>query len=360
MYLFAFTETFRQGLEATNAIAASWDETWNKTLGIDVSGVGGQLLYNSLATVGELFAVGSLIFFSIQFFKQMQDGQWDILPQLLWSLVVASLLAGNGALLANLSIELRSFINDVNRNVLEFAVDGADIQQTFTEFQRTAGQRVIAANYFEHCEYLTGEAQRECLHEMGESVKAVLEEQEEEETQTSFGSKLLDLLTSYLTEYALTDGTGESAERFYDKLGAFFLPAWESIVFSILNGFMQAYQQFLEISLLLTTLMGPLAVGGTLLPSSPKPIFAWLIGFFSIGLGKLAFNITGGLAAVAAANANAQIDVLGDQLPLYVIFALFAPMLSAGVAVGGGLTVWSSLTGSIEAATGFVGKVIGL
>jgi hypothetical protein len=56
--------------------------------------------------------------------------------------------------------------------------------------------------------------------------------------------------------------------------------------------------------MLLTALLGPLAVGGSLLPVGQKAIFAWLTGFFSVGMIKLCFNIISGLVATMVLNAD--------------------------------------------------------
>ncbi len=47
-----------------------------------------------------------------------------------------------------------------------------------------------------------------------------------------------------------------------------------------------AFQWIIEVCMLLTALLGPLAVGGSLLPVGQKAIFAWLTGFFSVGMIK--------------------------------------------------------------------------
>ncbi|MEQ8385670.1 MAG: hypothetical protein RH949_25265 [Coleofasciculus sp. A1-SPW-01] len=91
--------------------------------------------------------------------------------------------------------------------------------------------------------------------------------------------------------------------------------------------------------MLLTGLLGPLAVGGSLLPVGNKAIFAWLTGFFSVGMVKLSFNIINGLVAVMVLNA-------GDSDPMIFAFAtgLISPLLSLALAAGGGMAVFNSLS----------------
>jgi hypothetical protein len=95
-----------------------------------------------------------------------------------------------------------------------------------------------------------------------------------------------------------------------------------------------AFQWVVEVSLLLTALLAPLAVGGSLLPIGQKAIFAWLTGFFSVGIVKLSFNIIVGLIATVVLNA-------GDSDPMVFAFAtsILAPILSLALAAG---AVWLS------------------
>ncbi len=107
--------------------------------------------------------------------------------------------------------------------------------------------------------------------------------------------------------------------------------------------------------MLLTALLGPVAVGGSLTPlGATNSLAAWLTGFFSIAFAKLGFNIVAGLAAVAANIAGPT-----DPLPLATITAVFAPVLSAAIATGGGLAVWQAMTGAAEGLVGVVTRFVG-
>ena len=56
--------------------------------------------------------------------------------------------------------------------------------------------------------------------------------------------------------------------------------------------------------MLLTALLGPMAVGASLLPYGSKQIFTWLKAFFSLGMAKLSFNIILGLCGQLVSNPN--------------------------------------------------------
>ena len=100
-----------------------------------------------------------------------------------------------------------------------------------------------------------------------------------------------------------------------------------------------AYQWGLELALLLTALMGPLAVGGSLLPVGSRAIVGWLTGFFTVALAKLSFNIILGLAGQLIATAEAS------QPMIFLAFiGIVAPFLATGIAAGGGMAVLTQLT----------------
>lgn len=348
-YSFGFIETLDWGLNATESIAEQWDAVWQQVFGLADEAVTGQLLYNVLAQIGHLFAVGCLVVLAVQFFNQLNEGRWDILSHFLWALVVAALLANNGRLLVEFSTQLRDYIFLVNQQVLEYTLAGSSLQENFQQLQQAVGNSVIAANYFQHCEFLVGEAQKQCLEEVAAQLEVALQQQQ----AAGNNSLPLDWLLGVVQD--LLAAANQGPNQLGRELGNLFLPVWESAVFSVLNGFMVAYQHILELSLLLTALMGPLAVGGSLLPGGPKALSAWLTGFFAVGFAKLAFNITAGLAATAA-----SANTMPDQLPLYAIFGLLAPLISSGLALGGGLAVWNSLSGGLEAGIGLIGKSLDL
>ncbi|MCC2693472.1 hypothetical protein IQ240_12885 [Nodularia sp. LEGE 04288] len=93
----------------------------------------------------------------------------------------------------------------------------------------------------------------------------------------------------------------------------------------------------------MTALIGPLAVGGSLLPYGAKSIFAWLTGYFTVGMAKLSFNIIVGFAA------QLMITSRADQ-PLFFLFVIgiIAPFLATGLAAGGGLAVLQQINKAAE------------
>ena len=217
-------------------------------------------------------------------------------------------------------------IRDVNQQVLTYSLAGASLQENFQTLQQSLSTKVVAANYFQHCEFMVGEGQKKCLEDVAVGLDVAIQEMQANGNDSISLDWLLSLIQRFLPVDPLiaaanADSLNNDVGAISSGINSLFLPAWESAVFTILNGFMLAYQHFLELSLLLTALIGPLAVGGSLLPGGPKALFAWLAGFFTVGLAKLSFNIVAGLAATAAA-ASSQMP---EQFPFYMIFGVVKP-----------------------------------
>ena len=146
------------------------------------------------------------------------------------------------------------------------------------------------------------------------------------------------------------DNPLESGLRFGGSLVG---SSFQTVTRGILMALYIAFQWLIEASTLLTATLGPLAVGGSLLPVGSKPLFAWLTGFFSLAIAKLSFNILSGLVSLAVLNA-------GDAHPLIAPFflGLLAPILSLALASGGGMAVFGALTSTagVIAGAGAMGR----
>jgi hypothetical protein len=348
-------ELFTTNTQETKNISATWDNLWYDAFNVNGlgQGVGDEVLFGAICYVGFVFATGSLLFFAISQFKLWHEGNYqEYFLNLVWPLAIAILLGNNGQLLANFSFQIRGFINQTNQDVLERVASGVSLQEAFNNLQKTVGGRIAIADYIQQCENLSGDDQSSCL----ESVRVQVEEERKKIEEQKGNKTLAKIVNTFFSDIndlflIISSPAGYGVKKTLELI----MPSWESVIFSVLAGMMRAYQYFVEIGLFLTTLVGPLAVGGSLLPVENKPFFAWLIGLFSIGCSKITFNMVAGLAAVAAAE---NYSVGDDQVPIYIIFALFAPVLASGLALFGGMATWHSLTSATESAVGFTGKLL--
>ena len=118
----------------------------------------------------------------------------------------------------------------------------------------------------------------------------------------------------------------------------------QEIIQYVLLAFQWAFTNILEISMLLTGLMGPFAVAGSLLPFEAKPLFAWLTGFFSLGMAKFSYSVIVGLAATVVVTAEVQTQ---SDFVFLLLISVLAPVLALSIAGGAGMAVFRGISGGV-------------
>jgi hypothetical protein len=312
------TQIVEQGATASAAVSESFDQMWT-----DVIQAGGGL-YGAIANLGMFFAVATMIWWAVSFAKALiHDDYVKPIEEMVWVFVVAALLANQGQLLAQGTLALRGIINQTNQTVLESTASSVRLQDAYKQIMTEVGQQDVAQGLVGQCASVVDPTQQQ----------ACLENAQSQATQIS------------------GNAPSSGFQQFLDNIGGVL----QTNLFTMaargwLLAFGIAFQWTIEISLLLTGLLAPLAVGASLLPVGQKAIFAWLTAFFSVGITKLSFNIICGLVATMVLNA-------GSNDPMIFAFAtsLLAPILSLALAGGGGMAVFNSLS---SAATFVSGKVI--
>ena len=340
---FAAGDLLENAAGGGSLVAQGFDELWQNTLN------GG--LYAALCRVGILFAVGSLVLFIVQWGKQMLDGdEIRAVSELIWPLVVGLLLSNNGAILAQSTLVLRDYINSVNKFVLEFTAADADLTAAYQQALGHAAMQTAVGSAIEECRSanLSNEQVVQCLTQARTELQSKFPELfKDPDSGDSYlgaaGSWIMQELgkIDQATQEAQGDGLPGIANQILSGASAAVGAILTTFVTSLLLALNNAYQWGLEFSLLLTALLGPLAVGGSLLPFGSKAIMGWLTGFFSVGIAKLSFNIILGLAGLLIATAQAS------QPMIFLAFiGLVAPFLATGLAAGGGIAVLLQLNKS--------------
>ncbi len=323
-------------------VADGFNQLWEQTL------TGG--LYASLCKVGVLFAVGSLALFMVQWGKQMLNGEEQrAVAELIWPLVVALLLANNGKILASGTLMLRGYINTVNNYVLEYTAADADLRAAYQQGIGQAAVEAAVGNAIQQCRsaQLSNQEQIECLQQAKEELQAKFPNIFQGDKGEGISGWVLQGLDKIDQAAQEADGGSNPIEGIANKLTAASSAAIGAVVTSFITSLLlalnNAYQWGLELALLLTALIGPLAVGGSLMPIGTKAIVGWLTGFFTVAIAKLSFNIILGLAGQLVATAQAS------QPMIFLAFiGIVAPFLATGIAAGGGMAVLTQLNKGAE------------
>lgn len=293
------------GVAASQAVAQSMDKLWEDVLN------GG--LYSAIANLGIFFAVGTLLIFIVQWTKEMIDGDSSKgFTEVIWTIVVIVLLANNGQPLATATKGLRTIINQTNQTLLTSTSASIQLQEAYQQVMLKTGKGDAIQSLINQCNTIADPTQQaECLQNASQQAKQI-ESQLDNDNRPDWLKGVSDFFNTNIFQLAVR--------------------GW-------LFALAIAFQWIVEVCLLLTALLGPLAVGGSLLPVGQKAIFAWLTGFFSVGMIKLCFNIISGLVSTMVLNSD-------NNDPMIFAFAIgiLAPILSVVLAAGGGMAIFRSFS----------------
>jgi hypothetical protein len=293
------------GVAASEAVARAMDQLWDDVL------QGG--LYSAIANLGVFFAVGTLLVFIVQWTREMVDGDSSRgFEEIIWPIVVIVLLANNAQPLSAATKGLRGIINQTNKTLLASTSASIQLQEAYQQVMLKTGKGDAIQSLVNQCNAIADPTQQaECLQNASTQAREI-EAELDNDNRPDWLKGISDFFNTNVLQLTVR--------------------GW-------LLGLAIAFQWIVEVCMLLTALLGPLAVGGSLLPVGQKAIFAWLTGFFSVGMIKLCFNIISGLVATLVLKAD-------NNDPMIFAFAIgiLAPILSVVLAAGGGLAIFTSFS----------------
>lgn len=324
-------EILNDGAIAAQSIAEGWDKQWVDLLQNNTN----NNLYGALTNLGVFFAVGTLLLFMMQWLKDTINNDYSRpISSLIWPFIVVLFLTntGDGTILSNLTLGVRNFVNNINQQVVE----SADVDQTYQQAIAMSVAEDIVGSFLRPCQSLNGEQQRQCFTKATEKIDTLWQEY-----RSLYGDQpWINRLENQVNQITL--GTGVlSEEAFNSLLGS----TVQVTIKNFLISFQSAFVNLIEATMLLIAALGPLAVGGSLLPVAGKPVFAWLTGFFSLGIAKISFNIIAILTASVIVNGPAQNPSINPDLMWFIIFlGILAPILSLVIALAGGFAVFNAIS----------------
>jgi hypothetical protein len=323
-------ELLGNGSTTAKTITDSWDKQWLDVL----QNTDTNNLYRLLTNLGVFFAVGTLLFFMVQWIKDILYYEYSRpISALIWPFLVVMLLniSEHGSLLSNLTLAVRNFINVVNQQVI--ATD--DANQIYQQALNMSISEEVAGSLLRPCQSFTGEQQTECFIKAAAKIEPLWQEY-----KNLYGNKpWIDRLKTKVDD--IKYGTATISENAFNSLlGSTTQTSLKYFFISL----QYAFQNLIEATMLLIATLGPIAVGGSLLPVAGKPIFAWLVGFLSMGIAKISFNIIAILTATVIVKGPGENPNLDLDLMWFIIFlGLLAPILSLLVAASGGFAVLNAL-----------------
>jgi hypothetical protein len=325
-------------------VQSAWDTRW-----LDIfSGSNG--LYDGINKFAAIIVVGAFIAFAVTWVKEaIERGIFPALPHVLWVILVFVLLYDNGRMLGSLTLGLRNLINDQTRIVLEVQIGQASMLDALNDVIVSQQAKTVIQQQYAACEAKIGQAQIDCFQEAGNRAKAIIDRQYRAKGWFTAGVQRLwahiDVIGQRLQQEAKDHPSKDAATLTGDLLTeSLMATAGQAIAQQLLKSFQWAFTNMLELAMLLTGLIGPLAVAGSILPLGSRPIWAWLIGFSSLGLAKFSYNVIVGLAATVVVAADAQSSA---DIGFLLLISILAPILALAIAGGGGMAVFRGMSGGI-------------
>ncbi|MDH6098161.1 hypothetical protein NWP21_04750 [Anabaenopsis sp. FSS-46] len=326
-------ETFDSGAVTARSMAESWDNQWLDLLQNNTS----NNLYGALTNLGIFLAVGTLLFFMMQWLKDVINSEYSRpISGLIWPFIVVLFLSntGNGSLLSSLTLGVRNLINTVNQQV----VSTADAEQTYQQALNMSLAEEVAGSLLRPCQSLNGEQQTQCLARASDQIDNLWREY-----RNLYGNRIwIERLENQVS--SLKFNTGNISDITFNSLLG---NTAQTRIKNFLISLQYAFQNLIEATMLLIAALGPLALGASLLPVGGKPIYAWFTGFFAAGITKISFNIIAAVTAAVIINGPAENPNANPDLMWFIIFVgILAPVLSLAVAGAGGFAIFSAINNS--------------
>ncbi|MEL6779691.1 MAG: hypothetical protein AAFO06_20825, partial [Cyanobacteria bacterium J06597_16] len=335
----------QDSIEQLDAIQKAWDQNW-----IDIFEAPNGL-YAGINQFASIILVGTFIFFAVGWVKDaVERGIFPALPHVLWIFVIATLLYNNGALLGATTVGIRNVINDQTKTVLEIQVGQISMINALNDIVVSQQAKERIQREYADCEAKEGQAQLTCFINAGKNAQTLLEE---EYKNTGFWTRGIQQLwaenqarTAEIQRRYNDSNTDLSQDNpLLDVLTESMLQTTnQAMAEQLLKGWQWAFSSILELAMLLTGLIGPIAVAGSAIPLQARPLWAWLTGFFSLGMAKFSYNIIIGLAATVIVAADAQSQ---NSLGFLLLIGVLAPILALAVAGGAGMAVFRGVSGGV-------------
>ena len=280
--------------------------------------------------------------------KIIEKRDWHQLIMLIVApLIVSILLSNNGLLISRGVGVLRAIDRDLIQSLSETQIASTQIQNALKDIQLTNAAKEQIDSFINQCNKFSGTQYSDCLTEAIPKIDSIVADAENQN-----GGGVLAVLTKYKNTIkgAILDVAGVG--------GLILAPqkiAGTVLVHALLISVQVAFNMVIEIALLLHSVLAPIAVMLTLIPTGQRFISTWLTGFVTIAAIQVCYTIIIGLAATAIVISNAQ---LFSDIVFLMLAALFGPGLAYGLSKGGGVAIYQAINSSIDKTISFGTEIV--
>jgi hypothetical protein len=351
------------------ALPKAFDKMWTYALNGN--------MYKLAAGLGILAAVCGVGFWSMKFYKALQEG--TLLPavnEMIFPLLIVLLLANGGANLRTLTLFSRDVINNINTSIYRVVDLDIDYQSAMKVLLVSNEQRALMDYVSNQCAANVNQGVlADCISRMrtidnflltrstssfGNSsnpeiqrqiqafrtFNADLRQKAEERLKVNDAGKI----SAAVNSSPVLSPNGNEVNVFsinssnYSDAQTYFAP----MILSIGKSFLY----LVEVMMMVTALVGPIFLGLSMFPVGTKPLLAWGTLFLATGFCKICYSLITGLVAVAMVLAGPE---SADMMILAVVLGVLSPVLAVTLS-----SILSSSLSSAASQIAYAGQSYGL
>jgi hypothetical protein len=316
------------------ASGKAMDLLWANTINADTS-----VVWRSLCYVSILLALFAVVWYTFYLIKALTEPGGDArFYEVVMPIIIALLLAKQGALGVNLALSMRSAINGTVFGITSSMINVVDVKQKIESSSLAKAALEEANGLLKEC--MTQQATPALYTACLDNVKAV-SDRYKNDPKNQTDRKIEDLSAGIKNlQTATMDSATSAATKLVLKVAS--VPIFIGIINPLISAFASLYQYLMEYAMLGTALMLPTALAMGLMPGH-QALIAWFTAMLSIGSAKLFYVIVVGWGA------ETMLLVPSDDFLFLALSGLGAPFASFVLASGGGLAIYSAMVQGLGA-----------
>lgn len=335
--------------EANAASEAAMQRMWEDIFG------GSNVLYQTVVAV----ATGFLgLFFLLTILPILNDaGQYNwrgVGSRFAWIIVVAVLLANNATFTRGLSLGIRGVMNETASFVLDTQFAQITMRDAVNDSLISYDVRAQIYTFVSDCDSKEGQEQISCFLEGARNAQIMIDEQLAKYKSPGLArlsNRMLQEIAELQNRANNNNAVTANVNVLRGSSSALLKGGSRAAAGGILKSIQQAFVYGLELSMLLTALLAPLAASASLMPFTPRPIFSWLIAFVGLGFMKFTYNLLVAFCAVWLVTSKQQ-DA-GDIVGL-LLMAIASPLIAMSLTAWGGAAILTGISRATATAISVV------
>lgn len=327
----AQVDIIQDNIDVAKNTTVGWHSTWEFIY--STSQPSG--LWLSVVDFASVAVSLSFLWFAVGFASEaFQKRTIPPFRHLLWLLVALVLLSNHAAPLASATLGMRRFIDDKTQRILTIEIGPISMQSAIKDVLVTADVKNQIQAEISDCEAKTGQAQIDCFDQGGKDAQKAISDAEQKAGPLAGVRRFWDRFQRA--------SAGANSNQPNPYATAIMGSLAEAAVRQVLKACQWAFANGAELAMLVTGLMGPLAVAISSIPSDSRPLWKWLSGFWGLAIMLASYNIMVGLAATVIVLSNGQEY---SDIGFLVLIGLVAPFFAFRLGQWGGIGLLEALTG---------------